>query len=371
MRDVFSSLTEILRESSPYLILGFFLAGVIHVLLQRFPRVTAALAGPGNRPIFLAALLGAPMPLCSCSVVPAALALRREGASKAATASFLVSVPETDVVSVLVTLALIGPFVAVYRPLAAVVAALATGLVIRIIEQRERKQAAAIPVMQASTAHDCCHPQVAAEHTPPARGDEHSHRPSWWSRALRYGFIEMFDDISPQLILGIVIAAIIGVALPEINPGLARNHTFISYLVMVAIGIPMYVCAAASTPIAAGLIAGGVSPGAAMVFLLAGPATNVGSLVVLRGEFGTRVLAAYVAMIAVTSITLGALLDRLVGSLHINAMAHPHQHVGNSLVSTVLMCLFLLWTALSFHRSRLLPRLSAWLSRLLPRASIQ
>jgi uncharacterized protein len=369
MRDVFASLTEILRESSPYLILGFFLAGVIHVLLQRFPRVTAALAGPGNRPIFLAALLGAPMPLCSCSVVPAALALRREGASKAATASFLVSVPETDVVSVLVTLALIGPFVAVYRPLAAVVAALATGLVIRIIEQRERKKAAAIPVMQASAALDCCHPQATAGHTPSATGDQHGQRPPWWSRALRYGFIEMFDDISPQLILGIVIAAIIGVALPEINPGLTRSHTFISYLVMVAIGIPMYVCAAASTPIAAGLIAGGVSPGAAMVFLLAGPATNVGSLVVLRGEFGTRVLAAYVAMIAVTSIALGALLDRLVGSMHVNAMPHVHHHGGNSVVSTVLMCLFLLWTVLSFHRSRLFPRMGGKLSRLMVRTS--
>lgn len=364
MRDVFASLIEILRESSPYLILGFFLAGVIHVLLQRFPRVTAALAGPGNRPIFLAALLGAPMPLCSCSVVPAALALRRAGASKAATASFLVSVPETDVVSVLVTLALIGPFVAVYRPLAAVVAALATGLVIRIIEQRERKKAPAIAVIEASATLDCCHPRAADPVAAPA--GQPAHRPSWWSRALRYGFIEMFDDISPQLILGIVIAAIIGVALPEINPGLARSHTFISYIVMVAIGIPMYVCAAASTPIAAGLIAGGVSPGAAMVFLLAGPATNVGSLVVLRSEFGTRVLAAYVAMIAVTSIALGALLDRLVGSMHVNAMAHVHHHGGNSAVSTVLMCLFLLWTAISFHRSRLLPRMGHGLIRMLP-----
>jgi len=363
MRDVFASLTEILRESSPYLILGFFLAGVIHVVLQRFPRVTAALAGPGNRPIFLAALLGAPMPLCSCSVLPAALALRRDGASKAATASFLVSVPETDIVAVLVTLALIGPFVAVYRPLAAVVSALATGLVIRIIEQRERKRAGTIPVMPASSALDCCHPQAAATSSTATPAGQPAHRPSWWSRALRYGFIEMFDDIAPQLILGIVIAAIIGVVLPEINPGLARSHTFISYLVMIAIGIPMYVCAAASTPIAAGLIAGGVSPGAAMVFLLAGPATNVGSLVVLRGEFGTRVLAAYVAMIAVTSIALGALLDRLVVSMHANTMAHVHHHGGNSGVSFVLMCLFLLWTALSFHRSRLLPRLRAGLSR--------
>jgi hypothetical protein len=191
MREVFASLTGILRESSPYLMLGFLLAGIIHVLLHRYPRVSAALAGPGNRPIFLAALLGAPMPLCSCSVVPAALALRREGASKATTASFLVSVPETDIVSVLITLALIGPFVAVYRPLAAVAGALATGLVIRIIEQRERQHAT--PVAPPAAMHDCCETPATLDHAASAAVAGHAQKPEWWWRALRYGFIEMFD----------------------------------------------------------------------------------------------------------------------------------------------------------------------------------
>jgi uncharacterized membrane protein YraQ (UPF0718 family) len=357
MHAVFASLVDILRESAPYLILGFALAGGLHVFLQRFPRVTAALSGPGNRPIFFAALLGAPMPLCSCSVVPAAVALRRQGASKAAMASFLVSVPETDIVSVLVTLALIGPFVAIYRPLAAVVSALVTGLVIRFFEQRERASHPALASTSTDEAPaDCCHDETA-----PA-GEARAPR-AWFVRALHYGFVEMFDDIVPQLILGIVVAAVISVLLPQVDPHLVRGHTLLSYLVMVAVGIPMYVCAAASTPIAAGLIAGGVSPGAAMVFLLAGPATNLGSLVVLRGEFGTRLLAVYVAMIAATSIALGALLDLLTGSLHVNPMAHAHHHGGSTLVATVFMSLFLLWTVLSFHRSRLVPRMRARLAR--------
>ena len=120
MREVFSAIVGILNESSPYLLMGFALAGVIHVLLGRLPGLTARLAGTGRRPVLWAALIGAPMPLCSCSVLPAAMALRRGGASKGATASFLVSVPETDVVSVLVTLALLGPLMAVYRPIAVI-----------------------------------------------------------------------------------------------------------------------------------------------------------------------------------------------------------------------------------------------------------
>lgn len=362
MRDIFAALVDILRESAPYLILGFALAGVIHVLLHRFPRVTAQLTGPGKRPVFMAALLGAPMPLCSCSVLPAAMALRRQGASKGTTASFLVSVPETDIVSVLVTLALMGPFLAVYRPLAAVAGALATGLVIQALERRERARALAVPSPAPETA--CCADANIVESPPdaPARTQK---RP-WWVRAFRYGFIEIFDDIMPQLLLGIVIAAVIGVVLPDLNPAFAREHRFLSYLVMAAIGIPMYVCAAASTPIAAGLIAGGVSPGAAMVFLLAGPATNAGSLVLLRSEFGPRILAAYVGMIALTAVALGALLDALVGSLKVNVNAPAHAHGAPSVWVTAAMVAFLLWTLASFHRSRLLPRMRGGLSRILP-----
>ncbi|HEX6791472.1 MAG TPA: SO_0444 family Cu/Zn efflux transporter [Candidatus Krumholzibacteria bacterium] len=363
MREIFSALVEILRESSPYLILGFALAGVIHVLLHRYPRITAQLTGPGRRPVFLAALLGAPMPLCSCSVLPAAMALRRQGASKGTTASFLVSVPETDIVSVLVTLALIGPFFAVYRPLAAVASALATGLVIRSMERREHHRAAGTSTV---AAHDPC----CADDAPAPESAPRVSRP-WWVRAFRYGFIEMFDDIAPQVFLGVVVAAILGVLLPDINPDIAREHRFLTYLVMVAVGIPLYVCAAASTPIAAGLIAGGVSPGAAMVFLLAGPATNAGSLVVLRGEFGARILAAYIGMIALTSIALGALLDAVLPSLRVTVRAPAgaaHEHV--TAFSTAAMLVFLLWTLVSFHRSRLLPRARARITRALsPRPS--
>jgi uncharacterized membrane protein YraQ (UPF0718 family) len=123
MLGVGQEIIRILNESSVYLLLGFTLAGLLHVLMQRFPRVTGTLTGKGKRPVFLASLIGLPMPLCSCGVLPAALALRKNGASKGATASFLVSVPETDIVSILLTLALMGPLMAIFRPAAALVTA--------------------------------------------------------------------------------------------------------------------------------------------------------------------------------------------------------------------------------------------------------
>jgi len=351
------------------LILGFALAGILHVLLARYPRVTAQITGPGRRPVFMAALLGVPMALCSCSVLPTAIALRRRGASKGATASFLISVPETDVVAILVTVALIGPFVAVYRPLAGILLALATGLVVRSIEQRDLPAAArqaSVAFAPGTHVESCCEGKPAGDQNGNAQSTVSTGR--WWKRALRYGFIEIFDDIVPQLFLGMVLAAIIGVWLPNIGPDIGGG-TALSYLVMVGIGIPMYVCASASTPIAAGLIAGGVSPGAAMVFLLAGPASNFASIVVLRAEFGTKILGVFILMIAVTSIALGALLDLLVGSLHVPNPGPLHGHDGHSPLRLIFTITFLSWIALSFHRSRLVPRLRGNLARMAARLS--
>ncbi len=364
MREILSAIVGILNESSAYLLLGFALAGVIHVVLGRLPRLTAQLTGSGRRPVLWAALIGAPMPLCSCSVLPAAMALRHRGASKGATASFLVSVPETDIVSILVTLALLGPFIALYRPLAAIASALAVGFVVRWLENREVRAASTSHAASASGLDAaCCDPkQPAVEHARAQAGP-------WWVRAFRYGFVEMFDDIVPQLLLGIVLAGIIGTWLPEIDPGQFRGGTFMSYLVMVAIGVPLYVCAAASTPIAAGLIAGGVSPGAAMVFLLAGPATNIASLIVVRGEFGNRIFAGYLGALVLASVGAGALLDWVLGSASIPAAAPAHVHATGSRAAIAFTIVFLLWSVVSAYRSRLLPRTWVTITRAAGRLS--
>ncbi|MCK5620406.1 MAG: permease, partial [Candidatus Krumholzibacteria bacterium] len=212
MLRVGQEIIRILNESSVYLLLGFTLAGLLHVLMQRFPRATGALTGKGKRPVFLASLIGLPMPLCSCGVLPAALALRKNGASKGATASFLVSVPETDVVSILLTLALMGPLMAIFRPAAALVTAVAAGLLVNWVDS---KTTAPNPIK--ATTGGCRHDD-GGEHSDstaqPCHCSEESteskpkQERSWLVRALHFGFVEIFDDVVVQLVIGFALAGV-------------------------------------------------------------------------------------------------------------------------------------------------------------------
>jgi uncharacterized membrane protein YraQ (UPF0718 family) len=340
--------------------------------MQKFPRATASLTGRGKRPVVLASLIGLPMPLCSCGVLPAALALRKNGASKGATASFLVSVPETDIVSILLTLALMGPLMAVFRPAAALVTAIAAGLLVNWIDSRVTSRDPA-PVQAAG---GCCHKEPEPEprsccstgpETQPSRATapagtstENAEKSrSWIWRAAHFGFVEIFDDVILQLVIGFVLAGAIVTWLPALNLQSLVGDSPLLYLVMLVVGVPVYVCATASTPLAAGLIAGGISPGAAMVFLLAGPATNIAGLLVLHKQFGARVLSGYLAAIALCSVLAGIALDGLVGSdftLPVAATGHVHHTTAPyQLVCTVVL---LVLAGQSIVRTRVLPLFS-------------
>jgi len=287
----------------------------------------------------MATVLGLPLPLCSCSVLPAALALRRKGAGPGATSSFLITVPETDFVSIALTFGMMGPLMAVLRPVASLITGIATGLAVD------------------SAAHDL--PEPAHEPADHACCNDgcHDHPPDdapWWTRAWHFGFAEFFDDILPSLLAGLFIGALISVMMPLLDPALLSDRPWLVYLVMTLIGVPMYVCASASTPIAAGLIAGGVSPGAALIFLLVGPATNAASMLVLRREFGPRLFGIYVGGIVLVSLILGILLDVLLErtgwTIHILAdLGGKH---GPAPGQWVAVGVFLLLSIVSLNRSR-------------------
>jgi uncharacterized protein len=293
-----SETINILNDSAIYLLLGFALAGVLHALLRRTPGFAKLLAARGGRSVVLAALLGAPLPLCSCGVVPAGMTLRKKGASKGATVSFLISAPETDITSILLTYGLLGPVMAIFRPLAALVTAIAAGLVTNAVERWTPDE----PVVNG----DCCSGDCCGE----VEADYDASRGTVWN-ALHYGFVRFFDDIIGTLLLGIVLGGVITALLPRLGLAQHSGGSFLTMLLMLAIGIPMYVCATASIPIAAGLIVGGVSPGAALVFLLAGPASNIGSLLVVARYLGRSVVAAYLCSIAVVSVVMGLCLDAM------------------------------------------------------------
>lgn len=334
----------IFAESAPYLLLGFALAGLSSVLLERDSWLARSLGRKGPRSVALASLIGAPLPFCSCSVLPAAIGLKRQGASKGATSSFLISVPETDVVSVLLTYGLLGPIMAIARPVAALVTAFTTGVAVDLLD----RQTESSPSEQPNRS---------------GRPDEHDHAPAasgpWWKRSMHFGFVEFFDDIAGPLVLGLLLAGVVAVLVPAFDSIGFGDTIWLGYLIALVFGIPSYVCATATTPVAVGLILAGMSPGAALTLLLVGPATNAASFVVLGREFGRRLLAVYLTGIAVVGVAFGVLLDVVWGpdAVRIGAVQAAVELGGSWIDQLSAIALGLLILA-SARRTRLLA--STW-----------
>ncbi|MDX9868661.1 MAG: SO_0444 family Cu/Zn efflux transporter [Kiritimatiellia bacterium] len=286
---------------APYLLLGFAVAGVLSVVITP-AWVRRHLGRRGTWQVVKAALLGVPLPLCSCGVLPLAFSLRREGAGKGATVSFLASTPQTGVDSILLTWSLLGPVFAAARVAAAFVSGVAAGW-LTDWTCSDRAPAATGP----EAAGGCCG-ACAAGPLPGGDAALAPAPPAWW-RALRHGLVTLPRELARPLLLGVVVSGVVTAFVPDgffaghLPPGIS------SYLLAMVIGLPLYVCSASSVPLAASFLHMGVSPGAAMVFLIAGPATNAASVLALWRQIGRAGTAAYLAAIAAVAILAGGLLD--------------------------------------------------------------
>ena len=297
---------HVLTQMSPWLLGGFLIAGVLSQVLDS-KRIGRWLGRGGLKSVVGAALVGAPLPLCSCSVLPVASSLRKEGASKGATSAFLISTPETGVDSISVTWGLLGPVMAIARFVSSVSTAIVTGLAVSITPEESEEPAAEEEV------HSCCMHKAEESDGAEAPAEEHVHvqEGGFLQRVFRYAYVDMMDDLAKTLLVGLGLAAFASALLPSgwLNE---TSDGPMAYLVMLVVGIPLYVCASASTPIAAILIAKGLTPGAALVFLLAGPATNLATLAVLRKTLGLRAATVHLAVLAISTLALGVLFDVLL-----------------------------------------------------------
>ena len=304
-----------LCEMAPYLLFGFAVAGALSVLIP--PESLERHLGGRGRPflaVLKATLFGIPLPLCSCGVIPVTASLRRHGASRGAATAFLIATPQTGVDSILVTYALLGPVVTVFRPLAALAGGLLGGMLAAWLADDEEP------------AQD-----------PEPRSTEPESRGTLAS-ALRYGFLTLPRDIGNAMLTGLVLAGLINALIPpqyfhELTLPLQRSlggagASLLSMLVMAAVGIPLYVCATASVPIAAALMAKGVSAGAALVFLMTGPATNAAAIATVWKIMGRKTAVLYLATIAAVSLGFGLALDLLFPELQAARMAHVHSSAG-------------------------------------------
>ena len=308
--------------SAPWLLLGLVAAGLIRAWLPT-QLVGRALGGSGLPSVTRAALVGAPLPLCSCGTLPAAMSLYRSGASRASTTSFLIATPETGVDSVALSWVLLGPFMALLRPLAAVVSAVTAGLLVGCAEMRDTRHGALVNLPQAGSA--CCSTVTCCDEGQTAtEGGSHG----FWRRTLDglvYAFSDLLDDLALWLAVGILAAGLVVTLLP---PDLLANwgSGFFAMLLVLTISVPMYVCATASTPLAHAMLFAGVSPGTVLVFLLAGPASNLASLALVRRELGSRALLAYLFGVGGVSILLGLGLDALTAGFGLDPLAGMARH---------------------------------------------
>ncbi len=297
----FEELGSILNEMSPYLIFGFLISGLLHVYVPR-SIYSKFLHRKGFASVIGAALLGVPLPLCSCGVIPTAVSLKKEGASDGATVAFLVGTPQTGIDSILATYSLLGLPFAIIRPVAAFVVAIFGGVMVDSF----------------TTKRDYTKVRFAPQNNPCECGcnSSHNHKTSsekgGFLGALKYGYVDMMQDFGKWLVIGLLIAAAITAFVPDSAFSMFKDHYLLNLLLILAISAPMYVCATGSIPIALSLIMKGVSPGAAFVLLMAGPATNVASLIVLHREIGMRKTIIYLAAIIIGAVACALVIDYLL-----------------------------------------------------------
>ena len=332
-----NEIIELVNEMSPYLLLGFLLAGVMHTFVptQLYHRY---LGRPTFRSVVNAMLLSLPVPLCSCGVIPTAMSLRRQGASKGATVSFLIATPQTGIDSIIATYSLMGLPFALMRPLSAIVTSLLGGQLTNWMDDNTAQTAATQPHVEDEEAKSSLVKRIG--------------------QALHYSFVEMMQDIGRWLVMGLLIAGLITAFVPDSVFALLADNTMLSILVVLVCAVPMYLCATGSIPIAVALMLKGLSPGTALVLLMAGPAVNVASMLVVRKVMGLRTLLIYLLSVVGGAIgfalTIDYLLPRRWFTSHLEIMqscCHEHTPWFNILCSVLLLLLLIhaLWLRY-FHK---------------------
>lgn len=358
---------DLFFEMAPYLLLGFLFAGILHGVF-RSSSLARHLGKPGLGSSIKAALLGVPLPLCSCGVIPTGISLHKHGASKGATVSFLISTPQTGIDSIFATSALMGWPMALVRPIAAFLTGVVGGYFTDRGERNAPRSATipsfrpaptgsqpllrpatlpngsiigiqiaapvAAPASASCSNKDSCSCSSVPDLGAPATSDS---LPLSWSErireALRYGFIEMLSGIAKWLLIGLAVAALISLVVPDEFFARYLSNYWLSVAVVLLVSVPLYVCATGSIPVAMALMMKGLSPGVAFVFLMAGPATMASTIALVGKALGRKALAFYLASIIVGAVFFGFLIDTVLPSAwFILPMGHMGQHQHESLM---------------------------------------
>lgn len=337
----FKALFDLSNAMSVYILFGLLFAGILH---ESIPEsiITKHLGKESIASVIKATLFGIPLPVCSCGVIPLAASIKKSGASKGATLSFLVSTPITGIDSILATFGMFGWIFTLYRAISSMIIALSAGIITNIFDKTDVQEN--ITIKTSKEGEDCCCQNAAS-----CSSEKSLSKKMFFTRVLDYAFSTLFSDIAKPLLWGLILGALITIAIPQDLSSLLSKYYWISYLIAIAIAVPMYVCATASLPIAAGLMLSGVSAGAAFVFLSAGPATNTVTIGVVKDMLGKKALYIYLGSIVFGSIIFGLGLDIIfdINSIDIKKLIQTDEDVAvleiiSSILLWVLMLFYLL-----------------------------
>lgn len=335
----FSALLDLSNAMAPYILFGLIFAGFLHEMVPQ-SIVKNHLGKNSILSVIKATIFGIPLPVCSCGVIPLATSIKKSGASNGSTLSFLISTPITGIDSILATYGMFGWVFTIYRVITSIIISILAGIFSNIYANKEelvQKKPAFRMAAPANNRQDMnllnLRPTSSNEETCSdgscCSGEScDDQKSSMIKNAFSYAFITLLKDIAKPLLVGLLVGALISVAVPKNLSAILVEYNWFSYIIVIAIAVPMYVCATASLPIAAGLMLAGVSPGAAFVFLSAGPATNTVTIGVVKKMLGTRTLYIYLGTIIVGSILFGLGLDYLFRDVNVKEFVHMDKHAG-------------------------------------------
>jgi len=351
-----TALLDLSNAMAPFILFGLAFAGILHELVPE-SIVTKHLGKESIGSVIKSTIFGIPLPVCSCGVIPLATSIKKSGASKGATLSFLISTPITGVDSILATFGMFGWVFTIYRVITSMFIAMLAGILTNIFDKEVEKPKFA---MNGVANNFGVMPQGFSLHVEDESKEEtasccssnnstcstESKSKFSLKKAMNYAFVTLLKDIAKPLMWGLILGAIITIAIPDNLSGILTEYSWLSYLIAIAIAVPMYVCATASLPIAAGLMLSGVSAGAAFVFLSAGPATNTVTIGVVKKMLGTKSLYIYLGSIILGSVIFGLGLDFVFDINNIDPKSLIHLHEEASILD--LISSGILWTLILY-----------------------
>ncbi|MDM5263566.1 SO_0444 family Cu/Zn efflux transporter [Sulfurovum sp. XTW-4] len=342
----FEALWQLSLAMAPYILFGLIFAGILHEIVPD-SIVTKHLGKDNVSSVVKSTIFGIPLPVCSCGVIPLAASIKKSGASKGSTLSFLISTPITGVDSIMATYGMFGWIFTVYRVITSMFIAMFAGILANIFDKDPDENTQTIK--KATSSFSAVAPNKTTNFTLGTPQEEscssgtasccgstcEENKKFSFKDAMNYAFVTLLGDIAKPLFWGLIIGALITVAIPENLAQVLQEYSWLSYLIVIAIAIPMYVCATASLPIAAGLMLSGVSAGAAFVFLSAGPATNTVTIGVVKKMLGTRSLYIYLGSIIIGSVLFGLGLDYVFDSNAIDPKSLVHMEEEGGIISVL------------------------------------